>query len=116
MAGGFIKSIIRGAISGSSSSGKGKSKFDANSRPQPELFDEEKAAIKKKKLEIRELRRETSRLASKANKRIARLESNNLKSTPKRFVLRFVKRFVSVRLKAGMVLVLSKCMPSLVRK
>ena len=82
MAGGFIKSIIRGTISGSNSSGKGKSKFDANSRPQPELFDEENAAIRKKKLEIRELRREATRMSSKANKRIARLESNNLKSTP----------------------------------
>jgi len=59
-----------------------KKTFNKDSKQLPEFFKKDVKAVEKKKEEIRELRRETSRLASKANKRIARLESNNLKSTP----------------------------------
>lgn len=45
-----------------------------------DVFD--KSTVKKKDDYVKKLRQEASRLASMANKRVARLESNNLRDTP----------------------------------
>jgi hypothetical protein len=50
--------------------------------PVLKAHKEQQEAIKKKREEIRKFRKEASRLAAMANKRVARLEKNNLESSP----------------------------------
>ena len=59
-----------------------KKPFNKDSKPQPEFFKKDVKAVEKKEKAISDLRKETSRLASMANKRITRLERNDLKSSP----------------------------------
>lgn len=56
--------------------------YDAETRKEVDIFDEDKKIIREKAAKIREYRREASRLASVANKRVARLEKNELQSSP----------------------------------
>lgn len=58
----------------------GKPKFDKTDKP--ELFAKDRRAIDNKHEKIQEFRRDVSRKASIANKRIARLEKNGLTDNP----------------------------------
>lgn len=62
--------------------------FDKDTRNKLEIFEKGQANIDAKKQAIREYRAEASRLASVANKRIERLERNNLTDSPayKRYI------------------------------
>lgn len=59
-----------------------KKNFDKTNRWETEIFEKGKAAIHKKADAIKQYRREASRMASLANKRIKRLEDANLTDTP----------------------------------
>lgn len=56
--------------------------FDKDTRHKTEIFEEGQKAIKEKADKIRAFRKEASRLASIANKRVERLERNDLQSSP----------------------------------
>lgn len=56
--------------------------FDKDTAHKTEIFESGKKAIKEKADKIRAYRKEASRLASIANKRVARLEKNDLQSSP----------------------------------
>lgn len=56
--------------------------FDKDTVHKTEIFEEGKKAISEKVAKIRAYRKEASRLASIANKRVERLEKNNLQSSP----------------------------------
>jgi len=56
--------------------------YNANNVGETEIFEKEGAAILAKKEAIRAYRKEASRLASLANKRVERLERNNLEDSP----------------------------------
>lgn len=56
--------------------------FDKDTVNKTEVFEKGQAAIAKKVAAIKAYRKEASRLASIANKRVERLEKNNLQSSP----------------------------------
>ena len=56
--------------------------FDKDTVHKTEVFEKGQAAIAKKVAAIKAYRKEASRLASIANKRVERLEKNNLQSSP----------------------------------
>lgn len=56
--------------------------FDKDTVHKTEIFESGKKAIKEKADKIRAYRKEASRLASIANKRVERLERNDLQSSP----------------------------------
>ena len=59
-----------------------KKVYDKNTRMKTELFEQDRERIHAKAEAIRQFRREASRMASMANKRVKRLEENGLTDTP----------------------------------
>ena len=59
-----------------------KKVYDKTTRMKTELFEQDRERIHAKAEAIKEFRREASRLASMANKRVKRLEENGLTDTP----------------------------------
>lgn len=56
--------------------------YDATNVKDTEIFEKDAKNINDKKIAIREYRKEASRLASLANKRVERLERNDFKDSP----------------------------------
>lgn len=71
-----------GKKAGARIAGKLKQVIDENTRKATKVVEREGKKIQTKTERIRELRKEASRMASMANKRVKRLEKNDLKDTP----------------------------------